>query len=372
MPASDNYCKGGGIIASDVSRSWFAVLNNPSKHGYEGSPQEVCEQLKQEWIKDRPSRTGAWAYCISSQGLHHVHMVLEDTKAMRFTAIKKSYASGMHFEATKGNKKQAEDYIKKNPPFDESGETIEYTCYAGEITGKQGKRSDLDEIALMIEEGMTPSQIFDINLTHRKYERMIKAAYFAKRKKETPIHREVKVHFLVGESGSGKSYSYAMLCEEYGEEEIYFLTDYDNGGFDMYQGERILFMDEYKGNYPFSFLLVLLDKYKTQIHARYSNIFALWDEVYITSVFPPEELYKRMVEEDVRGTDKQQQLFRRITDITYCYRDLQGRYQRYTIPMTEYTRYYDLKKQATSSSTIQKKLVEGYRIVEDKNQPFHS
>ena len=132
-----------------VSKSWFAVFNNPEEHGYgsrepdlKGRAREICERLKLEWCVTE-SRTGAWAYCIKHYtghyphydetgrfvcyrlatteeekarvppDLHHVHMVLEDSKAMRFSMVKSTYAQGMHFEGTKGNKQEAEDYIAK-------------------------------------------------------------------------------------------------------------------------------------------------------------------------------------------------------------------------------------------------------------------
>ena len=150
----------------------------------------------------------------------------------------------------------------------------------------------------------------------------------------------------MGESGSGKSYTYVALCQEHGEESVYFFSDFEGGGFDAYQGEAILFIDEMKGQFSHGFFLQILDGYKIQVHARYSNIYALWTEVYITSVFPPEELYKKMVEESARGLDKQQQLLRRITDITYCFVDAAGKYQRYTVPMSEYGEYEELKAAA--------------------------
>ena len=53
-------------MSQDVTLSWFATLNNPADHGYPGSPQEVCEQLRDEWIQDSTTRTGAWAYRIAS------------------------------------------------------------------------------------------------------------------------------------------------------------------------------------------------------------------------------------------------------------------------------------------------------------------
>ena len=43
-----------------TSRSWFAVFNNPQDHGYDGKPIEVLERLKNEWIENNPTRTGAW------------------------------------------------------------------------------------------------------------------------------------------------------------------------------------------------------------------------------------------------------------------------------------------------------------------------
>lgn len=81
-------------------------------------------------------------------------------------------------------------------------------------------------------------------------------------------------------------------------------------------------------------------------NARYKNAVSLWNEIYITSVFPPEELYRKMVDEDLRGRDKQQQLLRRITDITYCYKSEAGAYKKHTIPMSEYEGYDKLKAQA--------------------------
>ncbi len=179
---------------------------------------------------------------------------------------------------------------------------------------------------------------------------MIRSAYFDKRNRETPTKRAVKVRYIVGESGTGKSYTYTQLCEEHDEEDIYFLSDYENGGLDLYCGEHILFMDEYKGQLTFSQLLIMTDCYKSQLHARYANVIALGDEIYITSVYPPEELYKQMVSADVRGIDKQKQLLRRITDITLCYIDDAGEYRKYTIPMTQYTDYDSLKDEAIKQS----------------------
>ena len=76
------------------ARSWFTVLNNPTEHYPEllnKSEKEICEFLAEKWLNGGKSRTGAWLYCISKDGLHHIHMVLECASKARFSAVKKAY-----------------------------------------------------------------------------------------------------------------------------------------------------------------------------------------------------------------------------------------------------------------------------------------
>ena len=44
-------------MSDTVSRSWFAVFPYPEKHGYSGSPNEIIEQMKNEWIGDNLLRS---------------------------------------------------------------------------------------------------------------------------------------------------------------------------------------------------------------------------------------------------------------------------------------------------------------------------
>ena len=216
---------------------------------------------------------------------------------------------------------------------------------AGRIRGAQGRRSDLERISELLQEGKSPGEILDENFAYYRYEKEIRKAYFRERLRSTPSVREVKVHLIVGESGTGKSYLYPQLCDKYGNDNVCIVTDYAIGGLDHYAGQPILFMDEYKGQFPFSTFLTLTDKYKAQIHARYSNIWTLWNEVYITSVYPPERLYQLMVPLGNWDYDSRQQMYRRITDITYTYK-AGTEYKRYTVPMSDYTTYQALEAEA--------------------------
>lgn len=333
------------MVQDTQSRKYQITINNPQDKGL------THEEIKRCLEELRSVEYFCLADEVGEEGTFHTHVYLVARSPIRFSTIKKRFETA-HIEAAKGTNVENRAYVAKSGKwandlkadtriegsFEEWGELPE--------DRQPGERSDLALIGEFIAAGLTPNQIMDINFAWRRYERLIRSGYFAKRKAETPTIRDVKVHYLVGESGSGKSYTYTTLCEEQGEESVYFLTDYDGGGFDNYQGEPILFMDEFKGQFRFGQFLILTDRYKAQIHARYANVVSLWSEVYITSVFPPEELYKKMVEEDIQGRDKQKQLLRRITDITYCYTGQNGAYQKHTIPMSEYQGYDALKAQA--------------------------
>ena len=255
---------------------------------------------------------------------------------MRFSAVKKAYAVGAHIEATMGSKDQAEAYIAKDPPYDEKGEEVVCIVRAGEIRGRQGHRSDIEDIQAMIDAGMTPTEIMRDNFLFRRYKALIRDAYFDRRIQDTPPERDVTVHYLFGEPGTGKSHTYVELCNENGKENVYHISDYATGCFDLYEGQAILFLDEFKGAVSFATLLSWLDRYTTQTHARYSNVYMLWSEVYIASVFPPEVLYQKMVAISDRAKDSYEQLARRLTDITYCYVTCDGQYQQYTLQAKDY------------------------------------
>lgn len=335
----------------DNARSWFCVLNSPKELFGDITPEEMVREAIEKWCEDKPQRTCAVNYEIGDTGNHHMHMVLEDPAKVRFSAIQKLF-KGIHIEPTRGSKEQAEDYIQKKGIFEEKSHTVIVPAvYRGSIKANQGARKDLDIIQELLEQGKTPNEIMDMSIWYRKHETLIKKQYYRYRVSNSPPIREVKVYWHVGESGTGKTNSYTKLVEEHGMDNVYLLTDYDNGGFDNYCAEPILFMDEFKGNVRFQTLLHYLDKYPMQIHCRYANSYALWNEVHITSVFPPEEAYLSMVEASMRDKDKKDQLFRRITTICYHYKE-NGEYKVFELPMTEYRDYNQLKQLAYKSDFV--------------------
>ena len=314
------------------------------------SPEEICESVLNKWVQSKEGRTGAVCYCISVSGLHHLHCVFECGRKDSFalTALKKLFPK-IHAEATRGNRQQAEDYINKRGTYAEKGESVVCVKQVGEIKGRQGNRSDLSAIDDLIKEGKNPREIMEENIMYRRYENIIKSAYFDKRLKDSDTLRTVTNYWHVGTAGSGKTYTYIQLCEKYGRDNIFMVSDYDNGMFDNYAGQKILFLDEFKGQMPYSKLLIILDSYTREVHARYHNVYSLWDEVHITSVFPPEGIYKMTRIDDPRNLDTLDQLLRRLDWVVYHNKDKNG-FHEFRLPAVEYVNY-DLLKESAERGT---------------------
>ena len=328
-------------MSESISKSWLCVLCNPEENGITGTPQEIVNKIIELWIADHPQGACAATYCIAEDGLKHCHAVLEDDKSMRFSSVKKTYPE-MHIEPTKGTKEEAKQYIAKEGKFAEKVEKVVYSNQHGEIQGCQGHRSDLEKIDGLIQEGKTPREIKASSFTFRKYSNIINDAYYDKRYGETPLLRDVKVYWHVGKSGTGKTYTLKSLADEYGESSIYFVNTYEYG-FDKYGGEPILILDELRDQLKYADLLSILDGYKVQIPCRYSNVYSLWNEVHITSVWPPEAVYHSLV--GFNEADSFEQLKRRITTVVYHYKADDG-FCTYEKPMNDYTNYKDLQDEA--------------------------
>lgn len=328
---------------TDSARTWFCVLNSPRTiFGNELSQQDIVLAALDRWQEGKPQRTCAGNYEIGDTGNEHMHLVLCDPQKSRFSAVQKLYP-GIHIEPMRGSKEDAENYILKKGRFAEKAHTVLVPAiFRGEIKANRGNRKDLEVIADLLEKGMTPEQVMDTDLAYRRYTKIIKDKYYSMQNKKTPPLRNVTVYWHVGQSGTGKTYTYVKLCEERGEDQVYLLSDYSNGGFDKYEAQKILFMDEFKGRLAFADLLGYLEGYKKQIHCRYGNGLSLWDEVHIASVYPPEAIYNLMVDSSQRDIDEYNQLKRRISFVIYHYKE-NSIYKEYQIPIDKYINYENLK-----------------------------
>ena len=254
-----------------------------------------------------------------------------------------------HTEPVKGGKEKLLSYMQKIPPYSDSGETILYQTDIHKLDMVQGTRSDLQMISELIADGNTPAEIMRMKISFRKYEKLIYGAYRDKRLNESPLIKNMHREWHVGESRTGKTYLYTQLCQKYSRNQIYVASDMGKGWLDYYMSQGcpdILFVDDIKGNGSWSELLAILDVYSTkQIHCRYEDAYAFWNQVYLTSVYPPEEIFEMLVPPEKRDHDTFDQLLNRLDVIVYHYRK-DGEYREFRLPADQYTNYADLKRMA--------------------------
>lgn len=330
--------------AKDKQRTMFLLtLSNPEEYGYS---MNKIEEILQTSFK------GLKYYCISYEhapttGMAHFHLFFICNK-VRWDTVRRRFPHSHIENEVQGTPKQVRDYIAKEAQnlSDEKKESLNKFVEWGVLptTTSFNKENLLEEASKMIEEGKTPTEIFEMSILFLRYESIIKKAFYAKRFKETPVKRDVKLYYHVGASGSGKSYTYVKLCEQYGADNVFITSDFTNKGtalFDGYTAEKYLCLDELKPDaIPYSMLLNITDCYRMQVHCRYANAYALYSEVHITSVFPPEKLYEGMVSD--KNTDTAEQLFRRIYKVIYHYKDKDANFCTFELDGKDYTTYDDL------------------------------
>lgn len=319
----------------------------------DGTGEKILNTLCSLFENSKPGRLCCGSSCISASGLYHLHLGAYSPTEMRFKSVAKFFGNA-HVEPQRGNRKQIEDYVLKRGEYADMGEKVLYASQdMSAFVGRQGNRTELQKIEEFLEAGLKPHEIYDVNFSLRKHDKIVRDAYFDGLYRNTPFVRDVKVYWHVGESGTGKSHTVLDLIGEHGPDSVYFVTDYSNGWLDRYCGERILFLDEFRGQLRYSSLLSLLDKYKIQVHCRYSNAVSLWDEVHITSVLSPDMVYKKLISDDSdREYDTFAQLKRRITAIVYHWKDEKGAYLSYSLPSSEYKDIFHLKKQARAEEFV--------------------
>ena len=370
------------------SRGWIVTIQeeNMKKAGLSEeeykNPKKLASTFIEKWQNSGTGRIAGIAVCLSDNDCYHAHMACYGNTTTLHNVAKILYDS--HTEPQVGRKEQLKAYILKEGKYEEKNEKILYSEGLDCIQDNQGKRTDLDEIEEMLNDGLTPRQIFQQSIRYQKYDRMIYTAFLNKRIKDTPLVKEMHNEFHFGKSGTGKTHVYIQKCEEFSEEEVYLCNDYSNGGFDFYSENpaKVIVLDEFRGGIPYSQLLSMLDVYsRVQQHCRYKNTYALWTQVLICTVLAPEEVYHNMVDNN-KNSDTFEQMMRRLDVIVYHYK-WKGEYKTFELLPSEYNGKDDMidramkwqqkqdalastKKASIQNNTDKTDIIESLFGIEDK------
>lgn len=214
-------------------------------------------------------------------------------KQERMTSVKKLFKNKkIHLEPCLGTEAQNEKYCQKENEYETRGEFKTF-----------GQRTDLKEIAVKIQKGMT---LYELAINHPdayiRYGRRLKDYKQIIDKERLKEFRHVEVCLLWGETGLGKT-RLAM------EEAQYKIQGSQLKWWDGYDGEDIILIDEYNNDVSITEMLCILDGYQFRLPIKGSFTYAAWTKVYITTNLSIDELHPNAKPQHRRA------LFRRIDTI---------------------------------------------------------
>lgn len=267
---------------------WLLTVRRDLPDGTERTPEMVISALQQVFdaAAGQPEK--------GESGYRH-YQIFAQRGRIRFGTLKKKLSAvgldDAHMEPRKGSVSEAVGYCSKEKTRDGEGFSFGQIDRHEKEDSKQGERTDLERLKARAEAGETVSQILlseDGAAAARclGWLRAVCEAAQAKRCR-TAVREDLEVCYLWGETGVGKT---SYVYEREGIGSVYTVSDYGHA-FDQYEGEPVLLLDEYAGQFSMPSILKILDKWPVQLSARYSNKWAAYRKVWVVSNLPPADLY---------------------------------------------------------------------------------
>lgn len=257
------------------SRKWLLTINNPIEKEY------THENLK----RILGSFSSVLYWCMSDEtgesGTFHTHIYIVFSTPRRFSRMKNMF-DGAHFDVAHGTSQENRDYVFKEGKWltDPKGETNHRDSHEewGELPNERpGKRTDIDELYMMIKDGKTNYEILEENPKYMMHiEKIDKARKTYLEEQYKNVWRDVDVTYIWGATGAGKTRG---VKEEYGYANVYTVTDYSHP-FDGYKGQDVILFEEYRSNIRIGDMLQYLDGYPIELPCRYANKVACFTKVF--------------------------------------------------------------------------------------------
>lgn len=230
--------------------------------------------------------------------------------------VKRLDLPGVHVEPRHGTHKEAYDYVTKVDTRAPDEEPFVW----GEAPNTSGDRTDLALVESIFRDGGTPLDVVDQAFgTYVRYHRGIERAWNLM----CSHHRTVPpdCFYLWGPTGTGKS-SGAYAYAQNNPDKAYFLPcSGKTVWFDGFQPgfHTTVIIDDYYANFPFHFLLKLLDRYPMRVPFKGGHYVFNAPNVFITSNIPLHKQYtnESIPEESYRGLWRR---FKRVmrVDVDRC------------------------------------------------------
>jgi len=275
------------------ARRWCFTLNNYSDE----ERASLLDSFSDTGRAQQSIQYVCIGYEVGDSGTPHVQGFLCFKRPISLLAVKR--IPGMqrcHLETCKGSVQQNRDYCSKDGDFHEFGTVPE-----------QGKRSDLERVAALVNEGKDPLTISEeCPVEFIKFHKGISALMSLR-----SGYRQWKteVYWYWGPTGTGKSreaFAKAMDAESF------YVKDPSNKWWDGYNGQKVVVIDDFRRDFcTFSFLLRLFDEYPMSVEVKGATVNFLAEKIYLTTPKNPVNTWEGRTEEDLA------QLTRRITQVVH-------------------------------------------------------
>lgn len=198
----------------------------------------------------------------------HLQCWMQLVSPMRLAAAKALFGdANPHMEVMKGSVEQNEDYCSKQDSEPLALGTVP----------KQGQRSDLEAVQTAVKEGASEKDLWEDHFPVMiKYDQAVKRYRRAIAQPRSPDEAP-KINILIGPSGCGKSSKCPTVSDGA------YWHPLDGKWWDGYEGQKIVVFDEFYGQYPYSQMLRILDRYPLTVELKGSTANLSATEFWFTS-----------------------------------------------------------------------------------------
>lgn len=262
----------------NAAKNWVWTLNNPT--------EAELVQIKALTFGTQVKYL-TFGYEVGEEGTRHLQGYLELVKKLRISCVKKlGGLTRAHFELRRGTQKQAIDYCHKDGDFCVFG--MPQTQSGKGLSEKQNlMQEQLALLAQELRDGKREREVYEqqplISAMYPKY--IAKVISWVK----PNIREDLRVELHYGSTGAGKTHD---AFKRYPD--LYSLPVKSNKTmwFPGYDGEKVVLIDDFKGNFGLTELLRLLDKFPIQVETKGGFVWFTPEVIIITSNFKEREWYK--------------------------------------------------------------------------------
>ncbi|XMB67082.1 hypothetical protein RI065_00770 [Mycoplasmatota bacterium zrk1] len=155
---------------------------------------------------------------------------------------------------------------------------------------QQGKRNDLADIMLLLQEGATPYEVKrEYPTQYLRYQDKIHKVHQEELgEKYKKVFRHIDAFYIGDVSRAGKT---RYVMDKYGYENVYRISNYKNP-FDGYEGQDVIIFEEFRDSLPIADMLIYLEGYPLKLPARYNDKQACFTKVFVISNWDWKKQYR--------------------------------------------------------------------------------